>query len=149
MSECGVCIGGDDYDCELEFYDIKWPKAKKEHRCCECRRIITVGEEYEKWTGKWDGSLSSTKTCLLCTEIREGFSCGNTTIFGELWSEMRDYVLPVINSACFEKIGSVEARAFLQSKWMEWKFSDNQKYQAHMKAKSMIARAKKEMGMND
>lgn len=147
MSDCGVCIGSDDYDCELEFYDITWPKAKKEHRCCECRRTIVAGEEYQRWVGKWDGSLSSAKTCLFCCEIRDGFSCGNSTVFGELWSEMKDYIFPIMNTACFEKIESVEARAYLRSQWMNWKFSDGQKYQAHMKAKSMIERARKELSV--
>jgi hypothetical protein len=142
MSDCGVCIGSDDYDCELEFYDIKWPKAKKDHRCCECRRVIVKGEEYEKWTGKWDGSLSRYKTCLLCHEIRESFNCGNSTIFGELWSEMRDYIFPIMNTACFDKIESVEAKAYLQSKWMDWKFSERRKEESHQTAQKMIAKTK-------
>lgn len=145
MSECGVCIGNDDYDCELGFQDVIWPKARKEHKCCECRRIITKGEEYQRWAGKWDGSVESFKTCLLCVQIREGFSCGNSTVFGQLWVEMCDYVFPVMNTACFEKIESPEARAYLRSKWINWKFTERHKDEAHRKAQKMIIRAKSEL----
>jgi hypothetical protein len=144
MSDCGVCIGSDDYDNDFSFYDVLWPKARKEHRCCECRRVIGIGEQYQRWAGKWDGTVSSYKTCGYCAEIRDGFSCGNSTVFGDLWTEISDYIFPVMNTACFDKIESVEAKAYLQSKWMNWKFSDRRKQEENRKAKSMIERATKE-----
>lgn len=142
MSDCGVCIGSDDYDGEYGFSDVLWPKARKEHKCCECSRVIGVGEKYQRWSMKWDGSVESFKTCLFCCEIREGFSCGNSTTLGQLWSEMNDYIFPVMNTACFDKIESVEAKAYLQSKWMSWKFSDRRRDEARRTARRMIEKAR-------
>jgi hypothetical protein len=144
MSECGVCIGSDDYDCSLDFQDVTWPKARKEHKCCECSRIIGVGEEYQRWAGKWDGTVESFKTCLRCVEIRDGFSCGNSTAFGAMWAEMREYVFPIMNTACFDKVESVEAKAFLRSQWMNWKFANERlKEEARSTAQKMIAKARR------
>jgi hypothetical protein len=35
---CDVCIGGGDADGYPEFFEEAWPKARKDHRCCECRQ---------------------------------------------------------------------------------------------------------------
>lgn len=65
------------------------PKARKEHRCCECREVIAAGAVYERITGIWDGSAGTFKTCLICAEIRTHFACDGWT-FGELWRDLED-----------------------------------------------------------
>lgn len=54
-----------------EFYDETNPKARKDHRCCECSETIPKGEQYHKIVGKWDGHVSSYKLCGRCQEVRE------------------------------------------------------------------------------
>jgi len=60
----------DDFD-PPEFYKETRPKAKKEHRCCECKRVIHVGDEYVRAYGKWDGVCEAFKTCLHCENLRK------------------------------------------------------------------------------
>lgn len=60
-----------------EFYWVHWPVARnfsrprKPHKCEECRRRIRPGERYERVHGKWDGSVSTIKTCDHCVRMRE------------------------------------------------------------------------------
>ena len=68
------------------------PKAKKEHKCCECFSLIGIGETYELSKGVWDGKFGSFRTCEICSKVRsaahadrrydEGIS------FGCLWEEV-------------------------------------------------------------
>ena len=66
-----------------EFYSEKIVKAKKEHKCCECREIIPKGQKYHRASGKWDGEMRSYKTCLPCMRIRDDY-CKYGFVFGEL-----------------------------------------------------------------
>ena len=60
----------------------KTPKAHKEHRCCECRGTIFIGETYHLFSGIWD-SAQSYKTCAECEVLRNDVT---TTI-----QDMEDY----------------------------------------------------------
>lgn len=56
--------------CEFpEFYNESFPKAKKQHRCCECYAPIEIGEEHLYYRGKWDGDFDSGRQHMLCREI--------------------------------------------------------------------------------
>ncbi|NOV25928.1 hypothetical protein E5S69_20715 [Cupriavidus necator] len=59
-----------DYDAP-EFYVQATHKARKAHRCNECRRQIKAGENYERASGKWDGQVDFFKTCEHCVSIRQ------------------------------------------------------------------------------
>ena len=119
MSDCGVCIGG--YDGDVEFCDVTEHKARKEHKCGECGRIITPGERYQKAFGKCEGEIWNQKTCAECAEIRAAFTCHGGETYGILWEDMRDYAFPEINEVCFDKLKTVAAKKFLRHRWMEWK----------------------------
>lgn len=55
------------YDCESpSFYNESYPKARKQHRCCECGRAIAKGEKYRRVSGKWEGDLATYSTCRRC-----------------------------------------------------------------------------------
>lgn len=57
-----------DY-CEIpEFYSVSWPKAKKEHACCECGSKILIGEKYCRVNAKWEGVVATEKQHLECEE---------------------------------------------------------------------------------
>jgi hypothetical protein len=46
-------------------------KARKEHKCCECRKVIVKGEMYSFTSGIWDGEPNAFKQCINCAEILE------------------------------------------------------------------------------
>jgi hypothetical protein len=51
------------YGCELR-------KARKTHKCCECRGAIQAGEKYHYHHGVWDGRAESFKVCVECESLR-------------------------------------------------------------------------------
>lgn len=121
MSDCGVCIGGGDYDGEPEFHNVSWPKARKQHRCGECRRDIPKGSQYEKVSGKYDGAMYSEKTCCDCAEIRSAFVCdGAGPVFGEMWNDLTECFRD-LSTTCFDRLESVSAKKYLRDRWMKWK----------------------------
>jgi len=58
-----------DYD-PAEFYHKELRKARKPHRCDECGRAIMSGERYEHVRAKWDGYVSTLRTCPRCLTLR-------------------------------------------------------------------------------
>lgn len=123
MSECGVCIGSEP-DGMCDFYNKETRKARKEHTCCECHRIIHRGEVYVASAGKYDGDFFSDKTCAICDEIKMTFIDPQMNAMepGELWEEMRYYAFPELTTACFDRLRTPEAKEFLRQLWIEWKF---------------------------
>ncbi len=122
MSNCDVCIGGGEADGSFDFYRSSEPKAKKPHKCIECRKVIAVGEKHSLFVGKYDGDFSSSRACLECAEIQRAYSCGELIIVGDLWSEMRDHGFPNMRMAgeCWDSL-TAPAKAKLLEKWREWK----------------------------
>jgi hypothetical protein len=63
-----------------------YPKANKEHKCCECDRIINVGEKYHLCKGNWEGKWLKFKTCYECNELRHELQYDNEFApFGNLY----------------------------------------------------------------
>jgi hypothetical protein len=81
---CSIDMDGDCYG--PSFFDERFPKARKEHRCCECGEAIQPGETYEYVKGCWDGEFSVYKTCMTCRAIRHDYCC--TWVYGELREAM-------------------------------------------------------------
>lgn len=123
MADCNVCLGG-DIECYAEFYDSAIVKARKPHKCDECRSDIPKGAEYLRECGKWDGEFSSFHTCLICAELRTAFSCkdGQGICYGELWNEITAYLFPEMTTGCLEKLKTAAAKELLIKRWNEWKF---------------------------
>lgn len=59
-----------DYDAP-EFYVKDTRRARKEYRCAECQCKIQKGEEHEHVAAKWEGEVSSIRTCKLCVTLRD------------------------------------------------------------------------------
>ncbi len=58
--------------CEFpDFSSAYTRKARKEHRCCECRGTIFKGETYHIFAGAWSGDFAEYKTCMDCEELRK------------------------------------------------------------------------------
>lgn len=115
--------------CPLESSDGDGPscyssstrKARKGHRCCECRETITPGTEYEYVSGIWDGRPESFKTCLSCVEIRNHFGCEGW-IIGQLWDDLENNFFPDMKAGgpCMEGLSpEAKARLFeLRTAWL-------------------------------
>ena len=74
-------------------------KARKEHRCCECRGVIRAGQTYEHASGIWEGEPRSFKTCAACVEARKEYIAGLprgccAPCFGELYLDWPFETLP-------------------------------------------------------
>jgi len=95
MNDC-ACVYVGDYD-GPEFVSEKIVKARKIHKCGECGREISPGEKYEKVVGKWEGDLSSHKTCVDCLSIRDNFFC-NGWAYGGIWEHLQEHLLEMQGS---------------------------------------------------
>ena len=57
--------------CEMpSCYGHKERKARKAHKCCECRGTILPDEKYHYHHGIWDGSALDYKVCVDCEALR-------------------------------------------------------------------------------
>lgn len=121
MGDCDVCIGG-DFDGEYAaFSNTEFPKSRKAYKCEECGREIAKGQKYEKYSGVFDGSFFSHKTCMDCHNIRSAMSCNNSVCIGQLWEEIY-YIFPEVTHGCLERIKTPSAKAYFVERWNEWKF---------------------------
>lgn len=61
-----MCYDYDDGE-RCDFYDERVvARARKTHRCYECREPIAAGESYLRIFGVWGGDASTIKTCARC-----------------------------------------------------------------------------------
>jgi hypothetical protein len=122
MGCADVCIDM-DYGEDNEFYAESFPLARKEHRCCECRRTIKPGERYQRCAGKSDGSFWAERSCAECCEVRKAFVCG-TWIFGQLWECIEEELFPVWRQHspidCLAKLTTPAAVALCRERFAEW-----------------------------
>lgn len=74
-----------------EFYATSEPVARKQHKCCECKAPILIGEKHVYCRGKWDGELSTYRQhslcCQACEWIRDKLGDGGCIGFGMLNEE--------------------------------------------------------------
>lgn len=60
-------------DCDLEMpvcYGEKVRKARKPHRCGDCKGDIKIGERYLYISGIWEDKPASFSRCMDCNHIR-------------------------------------------------------------------------------
>lgn len=81
-----------DYDYSPSMYSETWHKARKEHKCCECKRTIHPGEDYQRVSGVWDGEFSTYKTCERCADLREALAAVSCPTFRGLQEEYWNYL---------------------------------------------------------
>lgn len=81
----------DDAD-RVEMLQSGQRKARKEHRCDECGRTITVGEFYLYEGGVFEGDLQVYKTCAHCLVGRKWLwdNCGGH-IFTQVCEEIQEH----------------------------------------------------------
>lgn len=91
--ECAAVPSLDADPPEFCHHEIR--KARKQHKCYECRRKIEPGERYEHVSGKWDGGLASMSVCLDCVSIRKAFFLDGFT-YGGIWEDFIGYLQETI-----------------------------------------------------
>lgn len=81
----------DDLD-PVELSTITEPRARKEHRCSECRGAILPGTQYVRIESLMDGAWWTFKTCPFCVAASRYFTrrAGETWALGDLLSNLRD-----------------------------------------------------------
>jgi hypothetical protein len=83
-------------------------KARKEHKCTECHRVISPGEEYEYTFGVWDGEPGIYKTCSDCLSVRDTFFCKGW-VYSQVWEDVHQHLLDTegqIESECLLSLTS-------------------------------------------
>jgi len=82
-------------DIQPSYMTEAFPKARKQHKCCECGRIIEPGEHYQRISGVWDGRPGRFKTCTECWGVAARFrhyveyNIDRIPAFGELFEVMK------------------------------------------------------------
>lgn len=89
MNDCACQIDGNAGGGRCDFGDPIIREARKEHKCCECARVIPKGEKYEVFEGSWDGEFSTYKTCIDCVSAR-AFFC--SWVYEFMWQDMREMI---------------------------------------------------------
>lgn len=117
MNDCGVCLAS--WDGETVMYRSREVKARHAWKCDECGRDIPKGSRYVLAQGLTDGDFWTCKTCLICDEIAEAFSC-NGRLHGFLWEGMDD-LYSSLTTACFERLQTADAKKELRKRWMDWR----------------------------
>lgn len=96
-----------DYD-RAEVYNLTTPKARKRYHCEECNGFIEPGEQYENVFGKWEGYVSTLRTCERCCDIRQWVK-NNVPCFcwahGSMIDDAREAVQEAADRAPKETIG--------------------------------------------
>lgn len=113
MSSCGCIYVSDNGDSGV-ILTSRQQTANKEHKCCECSRVIARGEPYIVESGFWEGRAYRYKTCVDCISLREEFFC-NGWIYGEVVAYVTYHVADVrgeISSECLDRL-TPAARGFV------------------------------------
>lgn len=110
MAQC-ECIYVNSEGSGPDFYSSTDQKARKQHTCCECERIIFPGEKYRVETGSWGGKFKIYKTCNDCMSVRNEYFCDGY-FYKELWEDYHNHIVDVngeINTCCLNNL-TVTAR---------------------------------------
>ena len=90
-------------------YQCDHPTARKEHICCECLGVISVGEKYNKHHGIWYKEPLTFKVCNDCEQLRGKVDKNvknnhDRTPFEQLYESVfsgcdKSLILPYLNNA--------------------------------------------------
>lgn len=145
MSEAMCCPLGACGDPPSESM-YSFPVADVDTKCEECRATIRSGTKHELYEYTNDDgyyeegedekapddmqdtrSWSEARTCMLCQEIRDHFSCGNGYIIGRLWSDLEENFFPDMKAGgpCMDGL-SPAAKALLFEERLKWVFEHDE-----------------------
>ena len=81
----GGCSCSYDSSESPEVIDTSYPKARKEHKCCECGSTIAPGDVYERVWGVWESEMETFKTCIPCSRIRSDHCFNYGGLADQVW----------------------------------------------------------------
>jgi hypothetical protein len=84
----------DDADTVTMLEYARPVKARKAHRCNECRRTIEPGETYQTEAFMFEGEFNRHKTCAHCWVVRDWLTaeCGGM-VYGQVEEDAREHVV--------------------------------------------------------
>lgn len=121
MTDCGVCLMGDFDACDGYIDAVSLVVLDHAQKCSECNKTVPSGLTIEQADWFDDVSDDTIYTCLICAEIADAFYCDGRMYGGGLWESMMYEVMDQLNSSCFDKLKTPEAKQELRRRWMEWK----------------------------
>lgn len=78
-------MSSDPSDNPPEAYWERCPRARREHKCYECRGTIKIGTHYTRCSGIWDRRPDSFKLCMRCARTHAYMrTIDREASFGEL-----------------------------------------------------------------
>lgn len=119
--------------CEMPAaYLHRMSRARKEHKCCECRGIISVGELYHVHSGIWDGTPERYKVCEDCERLRDSINAGLAIDERAWFTGLAEFVFESDNLSFIKAflITKEKRRASIDS-WMNERFDDLVDEQEH------------------
>jgi hypothetical protein len=87
------CVSVDMDGC-VDLISKTKPTARKGHKCHECYRAISPGEQYEVQKYRYEGKFEAHKTCSECVDIRNMFFCE-----GYRYGSIREDLVDDLNDA--------------------------------------------------
>lgn len=88
--------------CAIDFYEgdfepvslvkVKIRKARKQHSCTECERVIAAGERYENTSYLYEGVFFNCKMCVDCLSAKDQFFPSNGYCTGGMWEDIAQEV---------------------------------------------------------
>ena len=92
-----------DIDGSVTLLSEKEVKARKEHKCAECREVIPAMAHYWREVYVYDGDLTDHKTCSVCKSIRDVFFCDGWA-YGGIREGLEEHLRDTgVEDICFGK----------------------------------------------
>ena len=120
---CTISISYPDAERPAIFEEVMI-KARKAHKCSECKRVIFSGERYERIGGLWDGQWDHFKICTDCLSVIEVFFT-HRPCYGDLWEAFYNefsYRNTIVPESCLSAV-TPGARArickMIEDNWWE------------------------------
>lgn len=92
-----------DVELSSGFSKNKIVKARKVHKCHECRTDIQPGDQYETSSGVYGGYFYHHKTCLDCLSLRIKVFI-NGWWYGQIWEDFFENVGCDISEDCIASL---------------------------------------------
>lgn len=108
----------DDAD-YVEFCESSVVKARKAHKCDECRGGIAAGDVYTRTAYRFEGKFHMERKCALCKEAAVEF--GYSVLGGLLWEQFNDAWDNGANvQGCINRLTTAKAKAHMCQQWIKW-----------------------------